>query len=189
MLLDLNMWKNQIFYAPYDYGQYTNPDGRIYTVQDDYSLENFNETQTTYEFRNTNISPDTNQTFISGDTHMNTKYLNYALGVKSIAFIPSIIAFIVFGILIWQFGRFKPTEQNPYAGRLKKRIKKKKPRFSFRLPWKRREEIQRKIRAVPKLLYFKRKGASAKRTAAEDQAPTEAFTDNGEMGTMEIKQA
>ncbi|XP_052798505.1 transmembrane protein 117-like isoform X2 [Mya arenaria] len=176
MLLDLNMWKNQIFFSPYDYGQYTNNEGRIYTVQDDYSLNTFNESQITFEYRSTNINPETNKTYVETDTHMNTKYLYTALGLKCLAFIPSVVAFIVFGILIWQFGRFKPTENNPYAGRLKKRIKKK--RFSFRLSWKRRVEIKRKIKAVPKLLYFKSKGASGKRTAAEQEVPTEAFTDN-----------
>ncbi|KAH6935191.1 hypothetical protein HPB50_004379 [Hyalomma asiaticum] len=32
MLLDLNMWKNQIFYQPEDYGQYTGPDNKVRTV-------------------------------------------------------------------------------------------------------------------------------------------------------------
>ena len=25
MILDMNMWKNQMFYKPYEYSQYTNP--------------------------------------------------------------------------------------------------------------------------------------------------------------------
>lgn len=180
MLLDLNMWKNQIFYNPYDYGQYVNNDGRIYTVQDDYSLENFNESQITYAFRSNTINPDTNKTYVEGDTHMNTKYLDHHIGVKAIAFFPSIIAFIVFGVLIWQFGRFKPTETDPYAGRLKKRIKKKRFSFkNFRLPWKRREELRRKVHAVPKLMYFKKKGT---KNAEKDskELPTDGFSaENG----------
>ncbi|KAK8771223.1 hypothetical protein V5799_025531 [Amblyomma americanum] len=32
MLLDLNMWKNQIFYQPADYGQYTGADHKVRTV-------------------------------------------------------------------------------------------------------------------------------------------------------------
>lgn len=181
MLLDLNMWKNQIFYGPYDYGQYTGPEGRIYTVQDDYSLENFNESQVTFDYRSTTINPDTNKTYVDGDTHMNTKYLNYALGVKCIAFIPSVIALIVFGVLIWNFGRFKPTESDPYAGRLKKRMKRK---ISFkeslkklRLPWKRKEEITRKIHAVPKLLYFKRRGTKGKEEDPKE-VPSDGFVEN-----------
>ncbi|KAH3727635.1 transmembrane protein 117-like [Dreissena polymorpha] len=180
MLLDLNMWKNQIFYNPYDYGQYVNNDGRIYTVQDEYSLEKFNASQITYEFRSTEINPNTNRTFISDDTHMNTKYLNYALGAKAMAFIPSIIAFIVFGVLIWYFGREKPTEEKPYAGRLKKRPKRRfSDRLKFQMPWRKREEERQKIHAVPKLLYFRRKGA--KHVEEEKQIPIEAFIDKMEV--------
>ena len=29
MILDLNMWKNQIFYNPLEYGQYTDAEGRF----------------------------------------------------------------------------------------------------------------------------------------------------------------
>lgn len=183
MLLDLNMWKNQIFYSPYDYGQYINNEGRIFTVQDDYSLENHNESQITYEYRSKTISPITNRTYVEDDTHMNTKYLNYHIGVKAIAFFPSIIAFIIFGILIWQFGRFKPTEKDPYAGRLKKRIKKRFSFKNFRLPWRRREEIRRKVHAVPKLLYFKRKGTKGKNKAEE--IPAEGFVEETGTGIEE----
>ncbi|XP_060605837.1 transmembrane protein 117-like isoform X2 [Ruditapes philippinarum] len=183
MLLDLNMWKNQIFYAPYDYGQYTNPDGRIYTVQDDYSLENFNETQITYSFRNATINPETGKPYIDGDTHMNTKFFDNSIAIKGLAFIPSIAAFIVFGVLIWMFGRFKPTEHDPYAGRLKKRLKKRLSfkNLSFRLPWRRREEVRRKIHAVPKLLYFMRKGTKGEKEQIEQkEIPAEGFTDDSE---------
>jgi hypothetical protein len=177
------MWKNQIFYAPYDYGQYTNPDGRIYTVQDDYSLENFNETQITYSFRNATINPETGKPYIDGDTHMNTKFFDNSFAIKGLAFIPSIAAFIVFGVLIWMFGRFKPTEHDPYAGRLKKRLKKRLSfkNLSFRLPWRRREEVRRKIHAVPKLLYFMRKGTKGEKEQIEQkEIPAEGFTDDSE---------
>ncbi|XP_053384334.1 transmembrane protein 117-like isoform X2 [Mercenaria mercenaria] len=183
MLLDMNMWKNQIFYQPYDYGQYTNPDGRIYTVQDDFSLENHNETQITYSFRNSTINNKTGKPYIDGDTHMNTKYLDISIGIKGIAFVPSIAAFIVFGVLIWNFGRFKPTEHDPYAGRLKKRLKKRLSfkNLSFRLPWRRREEVRRKIHAVPKLLYFKRKGTKGEKEQIEQkEIPAEGFIDDSE---------
>ena len=176
MILDMNMWKNQIFYYPYDYGQYTGPDDKIYTVQDQYSLDTFNETMINFNFRNATINPNTNKTFVSTDTHMNSRYYNFHLGVKGIAFIPSLAMFIVFGLLIWFFGRFKPTETDPYAGRLKKRIKKKK-RFSFRMPWKRREELRRKIHAVPKLLYFQRKNSAKNATEIEEkEIPSEGFS-------------
>ena len=32
MLFDLNMWKNQIFYRPQNYGQYTDAQYRVWTV-------------------------------------------------------------------------------------------------------------------------------------------------------------
>lgn len=176
MILDMNMWKNQIFYTPYDYGQYTGPEDRIYTVQDQYSLDTFNETLMSFDYRNSTINPNTNQTYISTDTHMNSRYYSFHLGVKAIAFIPSLCMFITFGVLVWMFGRFKPTETDPYAGRLKKRIKKKK-RFSFKISWKRREEIRRKIHAVPKLLYFRRKNSTKKDLEIEEkEIPSEGFS-------------
>ncbi|KAL4225408.1 hypothetical protein ACF0H5_016098 [Mactra antiquata] len=178
MLLDLNMWKNQIFYTPYDYGQYTNPDGRIFTVQDQYSLDTYNEDQINFAYRNSTVSNATGRAYILDDTHMNTKYLGYSISIKGIAFIPSLAAFVVFGVLIWMFGRFKPTKHDPYAGRLKKRLKKRLSfkNLSFRLPWRRREEIRRKIHAVPKLLYFKRKGTKGEKVETKE-IPAEGFTE------------
>ena len=176
MILDMNMWKNQIFYYPYDYGQYTGPDHKIYTVQDQYSIDTFNETLTNFAYRNATINPNTGLTFVSTDTHMNSRYYGIALGVKAIAFFPSLIMFLVFGLLVWFFGRFKPSDTDPYAGRLKKRFKKKK-RFSFRMPWKRKEEVRRKIHAVPKLLYFKRKAKDANGSEIEEkEIPSEGFS-------------
>ncbi len=29
LILDLNMWKNQIFYSPFEYGQYTGPEYKV----------------------------------------------------------------------------------------------------------------------------------------------------------------
>ena len=40
---------------------------------------------------------------------MNSKYLNYSLGVKGLAFIPSIVAFLSFGMLVWFYGRDEAT--------------------------------------------------------------------------------
>lgn len=180
MLLDLNMWKNQIFYNPYDYGQYTGPEGSIYTVQDDYSLVTFNKSQTTYDFRNSTMNPVTGNAYIAADTHMNTRYLAYSMMVKGIAFIPSIAALIIFGVLIGKFGRFKPTKKDPYAGRLKKRVRKRLSfkNLKFRLPWRRREEVRRKIHAVPKLLYLKSKGRKGEEEKIEEQEiPAEGFVE------------
>lgn len=38
MCFDLNMWVNQVIYMPQKYGQYTNPENRIYTIMDRVSL-------------------------------------------------------------------------------------------------------------------------------------------------------
>ena len=130
MLLDLNMWKNQIFFIPFDYGQYTNETGKIFSIRDDYSLVNHNASQMTYEWRSSNINPETNMTFIESDVDMNSRFYGISLPIKSIAFIPSIAAFICIGVFVYLFGRFRPTEQDPYAGRLKKRKKRSKRRKS-----------------------------------------------------------
>lgn len=122
------MWKNQIFYDPFSYGQYTGPEGKIYTVHDEAILISHNETFLSFDYRNSTINPATNLTYIHDDTYMNARYYNYSLSIKAIAFIPSLFAFVTLGILVWRFGRFKPTKEDPYAGRLKKR---KKNRFSF----------------------------------------------------------
>ena len=61
ILLDLNMWKNQIFYTPYQYGQYVDDFGRIYTVMDQYSLDHANSSTLTFEYRNVTINPDTKE--------------------------------------------------------------------------------------------------------------------------------
>ncbi|CAE1293394.1 Transmembrane protein 117 [Acanthosepion pharaonis] len=53
IILDLNMWKNQLFYVPYDYGQYVGPDNRIYTVLSTEQLSIHNETMV-YELLNGN---------------------------------------------------------------------------------------------------------------------------------------
>lgn len=157
MLLDLNMWKNQMFYKPFDYGQYIDSEGRIHTVLDDYSLNTFNESLFTWSYRNETINPLTNETYLDGDLVISTRFYDYSLPIKGIAFIPALVAFIVFGLSVWIFGRFKPTKDDPYGGRLKKR--KKKGRFSFRNISSsfRKMELRRKVQAVPKLLRFKRK--------------------------------
>ncbi|XP_060082891.1 transmembrane protein 117-like [Ylistrum balloti] len=157
MLLDLNMWKNQIFYKPYDYGQYVDSEGQIHTVLDDFSLNTFNESLLTWSYRNKTINPLTNASYLQGDMVVSTRYYDFSLALKGLAFIPALLAFVVFGITVWMFGRFKPTKDDPYAGRLKKRRKKR--RFSLRSLSSsfRKIELRRKVQAVPKLLHFRRK--------------------------------
>ncbi|EDO31899.1 predicted protein, partial [Nematostella vectensis] len=105
MILDLNMWKNQIFYEPLTYGQYTDPLGYIYTIADKQYLRWANDSMKTYEWRWNHVNPKTNRTYGSDDHKMNTRYHGYTLGLKSMAFVPSLLAFCLFGYLVWLFGR------------------------------------------------------------------------------------
>jgi len=111
MILDLNMWKNQIFYKPIDFGQYTGEDGHIMSVYDQFSLNHVgNATIFSYDWRNSTIDPLTNQTFIMADYKTNSRYRDYPLAYRGLAFIPSIFVLIMFGVLIYIFGR-EGTEQ------------------------------------------------------------------------------
>ena len=105
IILDLNMWKNQIFYDPFTFGQYTDSEGYIYSVQDQSFLNTANQTMLSYDWRSQNINPATNKSYFKTDPRMNSKYLNFTLALKGIAFIPSIVAFLTFGTLIWRYGR------------------------------------------------------------------------------------
>ena len=106
MLLDLNMWKNQIFYNPLDFGQYTGPDGKIYSVMDEWSLDRYkNETVYSYNWRVSTINPSTNQTYLAADFKTNSRFRGEPLSMRALAFIPSLLALIMFGALIYVFGR------------------------------------------------------------------------------------
>ncbi len=105
MILDLNMWKNQIFYDPFTFGQYTDSEGYIYTVSNTTFVANANKTTLSYDWRWSHNNTMTNRTYGEDDMKMNSKYLAYSLGVKGLAFVPSIAAFIVFGLLVWFYGR------------------------------------------------------------------------------------
>ena len=129
LILDMNMWKNQIFYEPFPYGQYTDTHDKIYTVVDAISLETHNVTQMSFEWRSQNINPLTNQSFIEGDFKMNSIFTNSTLSTRGLAFIPSLAAFLMFFLLVWFFGRTPSTEDDHYGGRLHKR---KRQRSSWR---------------------------------------------------------
>lgn len=120
MLLDLNMWKNQIFYNPLDFGQYVGPDDRIFSVMDDWSLSHYqNETVFSYAWRTTNIDPLTNQMFVLADTSSNSRFRGKPLWMRGLAFIPSVCVLIMFGVLIIIFGRegTKQFEKKPKKNR------------------------------------------------------------------------
>lgn len=110
LILDLNMWKNQIFYKPYEYGQYVGPGEKIYTVEEPETLVRFNHSTLTYGWRSSNVDPDTNLTYVERDMFLHSRYVGASLDVKCLAFIPSLAAFILFGFFVWLFGRFQDSE-------------------------------------------------------------------------------
>lgn len=109
MILDLNMWKNQIFYEPYVYGQYTDDQHYIFTVSDRDFLANATKKTLSYAWRWTHVNPMTNKTYGTQDHKMNSRYVGFPLSAKGTAFIPSLFAFAMFGILVKYFSKGGPT--------------------------------------------------------------------------------
>ena len=114
MLLDLNMWKNQIFYKPYDFGQYVGPNGKVYSVTDRAFLATANKTTLSYAWRWSH--PSFNASYGMKDPVVNSRYRNYSMAVTGTAFIPSLIVFVVFGVLIWTFGRTEEKDNVEVLG-------------------------------------------------------------------------
>ncbi|XP_075065176.1 transmembrane protein 117 [Mixophyes fleayi] len=128
LILDLNMWKNQIFYKPSAYGQYLGPGQKIYTVEDTESLQNLNQTTLSWEWRSNNTDPYTNRSYVDGDMFLHSRFIGASLNVKCLAFIPSIMAFVLFGFFISFFGRFQKSEQGmENKDKSYKRINRKSP--------------------------------------------------------------
>ncbi|XP_020651200.3 transmembrane protein 117 isoform X3 [Pogona vitticeps] len=128
LILDLNMWKNQMFYKPDEYGQYIGPGQKIYTVEDSESLKDLNRTKLSWEWRSNNTNPLTNRTYAEGDMFLHSRYIGASLDVKCLAFIPSLLAFALFGFFIWFFGRFQKTDQGmENLDRSYTRMKRKSP--------------------------------------------------------------
>ena len=46
------------------------------------------------------------------DLYMHSRFMNYSMGIKSVAFIPSILCFIVFFTLIIVYGRITQEERH-----------------------------------------------------------------------------
>ncbi|KAK3738650.1 hypothetical protein RRG08_049536, partial [Elysia crispata] len=185
ILLDLNMWKNQIFYTPYQYGQYVDDFGRIYTVMDQYSLDHANSSTLTFEYRNVTINPDTKERYILGDTMMNARYNGYTKTVKMLAFVPSLAVFLTFGTMVAIYGRrARPTKQDPYGGRLRKRRR----RFNARKKWNSlRSWFQG---AMPNLTRFRHRRRTERGAAIDGNVAVEeggGRSGNGEMAAVEEK--
>ena len=111
MILDLNMWKNQIFYEPFVYGQYTDDQQYIYTVSNRDFLANATVDTLSYAWRWTHVNPLTNRTYGSEDQKMNSRYIGYPLSAKGTAFIPSLLVFTMFGMLVKYFSKGGPPNK------------------------------------------------------------------------------
>lgn len=128
LILDLNMLKNQIFYKPYEYGQYVGPGEKIFTVEEPDTLSNFNRSTLTYDWRSTNVDPGTNLTYVDRDMFLHSRYVGASLDIKCLVFIPSLAAFVLFGFFIWLLGRFQESETFPESqDKTYERIKRKSP--------------------------------------------------------------
>ena len=128
LILDLNMWKNQIFYKPYEYGQYVGPGEKIYTVEEPETLVRFNRSTLTYAWRSGNTDPATNRTYVQSDMFLHSRYTGASLDVKCLAFVPSLAAFALFGFFVWLLGRFQDSETIPQSqDQNYERIKRKSP--------------------------------------------------------------
>ncbi|KAG8306024.1 hypothetical protein J6590_056699 [Homalodisca vitripennis] len=113
MLLDLNMWKNQIFYYPSKYGQYVEPTGnKILTVLDEAILMTGNKSLWTWESRSQSNST-TGQQFCTKDMVMNSRYMGYPLLLKCTAIIPSFVAVTLFVTVVSLYGRFPEDQAHP----------------------------------------------------------------------------
>jgi len=97
MMLDLNMWKNQIIYSPADFGQYTHPGThQVYTVNETawptkFDLEDpelSNYTIWTWELRSQKLHPLTNKSLVESDLVINSLYIGYHWSIKALSFIP-----------------------------------------------------------------------------------------------------
>ncbi|XP_061772740.1 transmembrane protein 117 isoform X1 [Nerophis ophidion] len=129
LILDLNMWKNQIFYSPFEYGQYVGPGDRIYIVYDADTLNNLNISTLTFTWRSDNVDPATNRSYTEGDLLMYSRYIGHGMNTKFMAFIPTLGAFVLFGSFISLLGRFQKSEnfQNQNKDKSYKRIQRKSP--------------------------------------------------------------
>lgn len=110
MICDLNMWKNQIFYNPFYYGQYTGIDDKIRTVSDKRILQTRNSSLWTWDARS-HINETTGKPFYTEDMVMNSRYMGYPLSAKWTAFIPSVVGMILFITVISLYGRFPAFTQ------------------------------------------------------------------------------
>lgn len=89
MMLDLNMWKNQIIYYPLDYGQYVGPKSKVISITDQSSIETMSKWS--FELRKRMINLETNRTFFEDDLKIEARYTGSAWIIKATSLIPILI--------------------------------------------------------------------------------------------------
>ena len=89
LIIDVWNWKNQFFYEPFNYGQYTNMDNVIYSVLDREFIRTANRTTLSYKYR-------LQDCLLNIDKKLNSKYFGESLAEKSAAFIPALLTFVLF---------------------------------------------------------------------------------------------
>nr|XP_046914791.1 uncharacterized protein LOC124495451 [Dermatophagoides farinae] len=141
MMLDLNMWKNQVIYYPPDYGQYVDANTkRVCSITDQKSITVLHRgdgmIEWTYKNRSQMIDPQTNRTYIEEDLMIYARYFGFAWVYKMASLIPILAGFAFFLFLVYFYGRFPPKTDASLGGRLPKRI-------SYRSSWRRERRDNR----------------------------------------------
>lgn len=110
LILDLNMWKNQIFYKPHEYGQYIGPGQKIYTVKD-LEPKGFEQNQAVLGMANQPQCQPRLIKLMLRETCSSTAGSGASLDVKCLAFGSKFNSFCVVWILHLVLGRFLKNEQ------------------------------------------------------------------------------
>lgn len=97
----------------------------------------------TYDWRWSHINPKTNRTYGEDDHRMNSKYKGYSLGLKAMAFVPSLLCFCVFGYLLWLFGKEENGDE-ALLRRYRCDVRKERQRKRVRRKRRRAERSKRK---------------------------------------------
>ena len=116
---------------------------------------------------------------------MNARYNGYTKTVKMLAFVPSLAVFLTFGTMVAIYGRrARPTKQDPYGGRLRKRRR----RFNARKKWNSlRSWFQG---AMPNLTRFRHRRRTERGAAIDGNVAVEeggGRSGNGEMSAVDEK--
>ena len=98
LLIDTWMWKNQVFYEPLRYGQYTDGRDFIYSITDREFIATANATAMSFPYRKLND-------LFQYDEKMNSKFKEYSMISKIGAWFPVCMAFLAFLILGIKFSR------------------------------------------------------------------------------------